>query len=123
MCEIGLFGVVTVQAGIGLFQSTSAASRARSRCSGRLRLKGGGARWRGYGAMQERARHGSFPFALSWECGGSLWALLACRRQGQSEVTGRCSRPFGRGVLLGRGVEGSASSLARLGGQACCISS
>jgi hypothetical protein len=73
--------------------------------------------------VQERAWHDSFSFALGWERGGSLQALSACRRQGHSEVTGRCSRSFGRGVLLGRGVEGSASSLARLGGQACCISS
>jgi hypothetical protein len=73
--------------------------------------------------MLEWVRHGSFSFALAWEHGGSLRALSACRRQGQSEVTGWCSQLFGQGRLLGRGVEGSVSSLARLGGQACCISS
>jgi hypothetical protein len=40
-----------VQAGAGHFQSVSAAGRAHSHRSGRLRLKGGGARWRGHGAM------------------------------------------------------------------------
>jgi hypothetical protein len=64
MSEIGLVSGVMVQAGVSLFQSTSAASRARSRCSGRLRLKGGGARGRGYGAVQEWVRHGSFLSAL-----------------------------------------------------------
>jgi hypothetical protein len=53
---------------------------------------------------------------------GSLSALSACRRQGQSEVTGRCSWSFGRGLVSGHGVEGAARRLARLGGQACCIS-
>jgi hypothetical protein len=48
---MGLVGGVTVQAGVGLFQSTSEASRACSHRSGRLRLKGGGARGRGYGAV------------------------------------------------------------------------
>jgi hypothetical protein len=44
MGKIGLVGGVTVRAGASLFQRMSAASRARSRRSGRLRLKGGGAR-------------------------------------------------------------------------------
>jgi hypothetical protein len=53
------------------------------------------------------ARHGNGHVWLGMR--GSLSALSACRRQGQSEVTGRCSWSFGRGVLLGHGVEGSAS--------------
>jgi hypothetical protein len=40
-----------------------------------------------------------------------------------SERGDRAVLAAGQGRLLGRGVEGSVSSLARLGGQACCISS
>jgi hypothetical protein len=44
MGKIGLVGGVTVRAGVSLFQCMSMASRARSRRSGQLRLKGCGAR-------------------------------------------------------------------------------
>jgi hypothetical protein len=120
---VALVGGATVQAGAGRFQSACAAGRAHSRRSDRLRLRWGGARERGYDAVQDRMLRDSFSSFLGWERGGSLWALSARRQQGQSVVIGWRSQPFGRGPSLGRGVEGPARLLARLGGQACCRSS